>query len=85
VASKLVELGQLERAFQMASSIQGTASSLQESEKDQLLADIADPFAPKGQRSQAEKAAEAIEDNEHKAKEIAAIAQALLQGRSQLK
>ncbi len=84
VASKLVEMGQLDRAFQMVSSIGGSPSSLQGSEKEQLLANIADQFARKGERSQAEKAAEALEDDQLKAKEMAAIAQALLQGRSPL-
>src|SRR5919202_3739388 len=74
VASKLVELGQLKRAFQMASSMGGSPSSLEESEKDKLLAKIAEQFAGKGQRSQALQVAETIVDLELKAKTIAAIA-----------
>lgn len=83
VAAKLVELGQLDQAFQIASSLQGSPSSLQGSERDKLLADIANQFARSGKRSQALQAAEAIADDEVKAKTIAAIARSLLQGRSQ--
>lgn len=74
VGSKLVELGQLDRALQIASSPAISSSSLEGSEKAKLLAEIADKFAQLGQRSQALKAAEIIEDNELKAKTIAAIA-----------
>jgi tetratricopeptide (TPR) repeat protein len=83
VAAKLVELGQLDQAFQIASSLQGSPSSLQGTERDKLLADIANQFARSGKRSQALQAAEAIADDEVKAKTIAAIARSLLQGRSQ--
>lgn len=74
VASKLVELGQLDRALQIASSPASSSSSLEGSEKANLLAEIADKFAQIGQRSQALKVAETIEDNELKAKKIAEIA-----------
>ena len=80
VAAKLVKLGQLDQAFQIASSLQGSPSSLQGSERDKLLADIANQFARSGKRSQALQAAEAIADDEVKAKSIAAIARSLLQG-----
>jgi tetratricopeptide (TPR) repeat protein len=82
VASKLVELGQLDRAFQIASSLGGSPSSLQGSEKDKLLADIANRFARKGQQSQALQVVETITDSELKAKEIAAIGYALTQIRN---
>jgi hypothetical protein len=58
----------------MASSLGGSPSSLEESEKDKLLADIAEQFARKGQRSQALKVAETLVEPELKAKTIAAIA-----------
>lgn len=81
VAAKLVELGQLEQALQMASSKGVSPTYLSESEKDNLLAEIANQFARKGQRSQALKVAEAIADSELKAKEIAAIATVAKGGR----
>ena len=74
VASKLVELGQLDRAFQIASSLAGSPSSMEGSEKAKILTEIADKFAQLGQRTQALKAAETIEEDELKAKTIAAIA-----------
>lgn len=74
VASKLVELGQLDRAFQIASSLADSPSSLEGSEKAKILTEIAGKFAQLGQRSQALKVAETIEEDELKAKTIAAIA-----------
>ncbi|MBD0363191.1 MAG: hypothetical protein ICV55_10535 [Coleofasciculus sp. C3-bin4] len=47
------------------------------------MAEIANQFARSGKRSQALQSAEAIADDEVKAKSIAAIARSLLQGRSQ--
>lgn len=50
------------------------ASLLQDSDKDSLLADIVERFAPKGLQGQALKFAEAIANPELKAKAIAQIA-----------
>lgn len=74
VASKLVELGQLDRALQIASSLPDSPSSLEGSERAKILTEIADKFAQLGQGAQALKAAESIEEDELKAKTIAAIA-----------
>jgi tetratricopeptide (TPR) repeat protein len=67
VASKLMELGQLERALQIILDM----SSF---EKDKLLITIADQFARKGQLTQAKQAAEAINDSVTKVQAIAGIA-----------
>lgn len=81
VAAKRVELGQLEQALQIASSKGGSHTYLSESEKDNLLAEIANQFARKGQQSQALKVAESIVNSELKAKEITAIATIVKGGR----
>jgi uncharacterized protein HemY len=67
VASKLMELGQLERALQIILDM----SSF---EKDKLLITIADQFARKGQLTQAKQAAEAVNDSVTKVQAIAGIA-----------